>query len=322
MLFGGTTGSDNRADTWTWDGQNWSLTTPASSPPARNDAAMGFDTTTQSVVLFGGSNANAVLGDTWLWNGSNWSTSLPLSVLPALNPPARSGASLASGPSDHRLVLFGGQTGGSVASTLSDTWTVATLATAPPPTTTPSTSPGPAGGATTSTAPGSTTPSTKSPTPTTKAPPTSTPATRPAAPRTGLAVTARSVHRGQQVTVSGSGFVPGAVVTITFHSARVVVGTTIADARGHFTATVSVPADLSMGTHRIEADGAASSGGRTVLIAQVSITAPGGHIGWMLPTLMVVLTVPWRPGRAWCWRDRRAGAPGSGADTQVRPLGD
>ncbi len=284
LLFGGATATDNRADTWTWDGKGWSPQTPATSPPARNDAALAFDNSTQNAVLFGGTSGNTVFGDTWMWNGANWSTSLPLSLLPLLNPPARRGASMAAGPGAHRVVLFGGETGGIVASILGDTWNVATLATGPP-TTTPTT---PAGSS----------PSTVGPAPPTTgglAAPLTTrpapPATRPPPPRPSLGVTSSSVHRGQPVTVSGSGFAPGAVVTITFRSAPVVVGTATADAEGRFTAVVSVPSALSNGTHHIEAMGKTSSGEQAVLTAMVRITPPGVRTSWLLVAFMVALTV-------------------------------
>jgi hypothetical protein len=290
VLFGGTTGTDYRADTWTWDGQNWTQQAPGSSPPARSDAALGFDTATQNAVLFGGSGggsaAGGALGDTWLWNGSNWSPQLP--ALSLLNPPSRIGASLADGPADHRLVLFGGQLTGSNAGAVNDTWTVTTVV--PSPAAPPTTAPGSAAGGPTTTVAGatpSTTPATKAPTTTTVHP---SPTTGVAPGSSPLTLTSRSVQRGGQVTVSGSGFVPGAQITITFHSARVVVGTTVADAQGHFSTTVVVPSDVATGTHDIEAAGAARSGGRAVLVAQVRIMAPGNH-SWLLPALMVALTV-------------------------------
>jgi hypothetical protein len=93
------------------------------------------------------------------------------------------------------------------------------------------------------------------------------------------------------VRISGSGFLPGAKITITFHSVRIVVGTTIADAQGRFSATVVVPTDAPTGEHHIEADGATNAGGQAVLVGQVSIMAPGGHHSWLLPAFMVALTV-------------------------------
>jgi hypothetical protein len=72
VLFGGDgpglTG--DLADTWTWDGTTWTQQAPATSPLARDSAAMAYDTATSSVVLFGGENTNLkgfVLSDSWTW---------------------------------------------------------------------------------------------------------------------------------------------------------------------------------------------------------------------------------------------------------------
>jgi hypothetical protein len=105
-------------------------------------------------------------------------------------------------------------------------------------------------------------------------------------------VRSHSVLQGAEVEVSGSGFVPGATITITLHSASVVVGTAIADAQGRFSTTVLVPADVPPGPHHLEATGAAPAGGQAVLVAQVSVMLPAGkHGGWLLPVSMVALTV-------------------------------
>jgi hypothetical protein len=296
VLFGGTTGgttdttgSANQADTWTFDGSNWTARSPATSPPARNDAAFGFDDGTQTALLFGGRGATSILGDTWLWNGSTWSTSLPLALAPILSPSGRLGASMAAAPAPQHLVLFGGQPGAANpgaanSGAVNDTWTFAAVLPIPtgPPTTAPATS--------TTVGPTSTSPPTTGPV--TSAPPAQHPETTAAPLRPHLSVTSSSVHGGQSVTVSGSGFAPGATITITFQSPRVVVGTTTADGKGHFTATVLVPADAPPGKHNLQADGPANvAGGHAVLVAQVRIPVPGAKHSWVLPAFMVALTV-------------------------------
>src|SRR5207245_9972976 len=56
------------AQTWIWDGTRWTRGSPPSSPAARSDAMMGYDPTSQEVLLFGGfSQATGMCGDTWLW---------------------------------------------------------------------------------------------------------------------------------------------------------------------------------------------------------------------------------------------------------------
>src|SRR5207244_3469791 len=58
VLFGGLLQVGNTStvlgDTWTWDGSNWTQQHPATSPPARDYAAMATDPATGHVVLFGG----------------------------------------------------------------------------------------------------------------------------------------------------------------------------------------------------------------------------------------------------------------------------
>jgi uncharacterized protein (TIGR03437 family) len=84
VLFGGNpggtaagTGATN-AETWTFDGTNWTQQSPATSPTARNSAGLTYDPQHSQVVLFGGTAINsagtgtAVNAETWIWNGSAW----------------------------------------------------------------------------------------------------------------------------------------------------------------------------------------------------------------------------------------------------------
>ena len=77
-----------------------------------------------------------------------------------------------------------------------------------------------------------------------------------------MAVTARSVHEGDEVTLSGSGFAPGAHIVISFHSSPVVVGSTTADDAGDFAVSVAVPGTASGGQHHFEAQGSPCSSAR------------------------------------------------------------
>ena len=57
VLFGGTLCSDIRSclnDTWEWDGHEWALRTPETSPDGRYHSAMVYDARRGVVVLFGG----------------------------------------------------------------------------------------------------------------------------------------------------------------------------------------------------------------------------------------------------------------------------
>src|SRR5262245_56151928 len=53
VLFGGCCddAGDSFGDTWTWNGSDWKLQTPAHSPPPRWGAMMAFDTERRQVVL-------------------------------------------------------------------------------------------------------------------------------------------------------------------------------------------------------------------------------------------------------------------------------
>ena len=93
----------------------WTQQAPATSPPARIDAAMAYDAATGSAVLFGGYDGHHGLDDTWTWNGTTWTQEHP-----AVHPPNRVGASMAYDPATGTAVLFGGY--GCCAS-LDATWT-------------------------------------------------------------------------------------------------------------------------------------------------------------------------------------------------------
>lgn len=77
VLFGGNTASGaNTAasysnETWTWDGGNWTLLTPATSPSPRARGFFGFDPTSNAAIYYGGRNTGA-LGDTWRFDGFDW----------------------------------------------------------------------------------------------------------------------------------------------------------------------------------------------------------------------------------------------------------
>jgi Galactose oxidase, central domain len=94
----------------------WTRQAPASSPPARADAAIAYDAATGTVVLFGGSGANGSFSDTWTWDGSTWSKQNP-----APHPGGLTVASMAYDAATRTVVLFGGANNSRGA--LSDTWT-------------------------------------------------------------------------------------------------------------------------------------------------------------------------------------------------------
>jgi len=112
LVVFGTPPTGPPAQTWAWNGSAWSLLHPQSSPPARTDASIVYDATSQKLVLFGGYNSGlGTLSDTWTWDGANWTAEKP-----ATSPPARTDAALCGGTA---VILFGGS-GPSTAA--SDTW--------------------------------------------------------------------------------------------------------------------------------------------------------------------------------------------------------
>ena len=73
LLFGGLTERQGKfvtfADTWSWDGNEWTEQQDA-SPPGRNVHRLVYDTLRDRVVLFGGITDAKVANDTWEYDGS------------------------------------------------------------------------------------------------------------------------------------------------------------------------------------------------------------------------------------------------------------
>jgi hypothetical protein len=216
------------------------------------------DTLGGYLVLFGGSGPHGALGDTWLWNGGTWTA-----VRPGGAPPPRAGAAAAFDTASRQLVLFGGLGAGGVG--LGDTVILGEQAPV-------------------TLGPGQATSSTGS---------TGSTGSSEAAPTTGAAPRSSSPHdlrRGDLVSVSGTGFNPGTRVTITFHSAGVVVGRATTDRQGHFSATVAVPGSASTGAHHFEASGTGPNGPLAELIAAVDVVGPSGDRASATDFQRVVLT--------------------------------
>ena len=123
MLFGGSwwDGSDpyrptHYADTWEWDGTDWTLrSTSAQVPVRRGNHAMAYDVARGVTVLFGGWwDDYTAQGDTWEWNGVDW---IPRT---STGPFARDSHAMAFDSARGMTVLFGGITNDR--SYFSDTW--------------------------------------------------------------------------------------------------------------------------------------------------------------------------------------------------------
>ena len=332
VLFSGDTAEPGSAveatgDTWLWNGSDWSAANPRNSPPARFDAVTADDPAVGGVLLATGNSGSAVLSDTWLWSGSDWI-------------PAGSGGSIgrteAAGAYDAArsdLVVFGGAGGGG--SSLSDTELVTVIE---QPSSAPTTASGPTttSGSRTSTPDGTSTstPSRRT-NPTTTTRPATTSTTAPSghagggtspgsgsgsslvpgstSPTMALQTSLHDVRRGATVRLAGSGFQPGASITISFHSAPSLVGHTLAGPLGDFTTTVAVPRSAAPGEHHFVATGLSPDGKETQLVASVFVLAAPGHEGTsvVVKVAMVALALL-IPAGAWGamtimgWRRRRS----------------
>ena len=103
VLFGGLTPLYGIiGETWSWNGQSWTMGFPAQQPSPRYRHAMVG--TGSHVLLFGGDGAFGALGDTWQFDGTNWTQ-----LQPATSPPRRFNHGLAHDPLRQRTVLYGGQ---------------------------------------------------------------------------------------------------------------------------------------------------------------------------------------------------------------------
>ena len=125
VLFGGQVVEDDGGlgpalgDTWEWDGSSWRqiLTAPESTPAARIDHAMAYDSARGRVVLFGGSSTGRER-DTWEWDGTTWSR---IDIPEARAPTPRAEHQMAYDARRRQIVVFGGSTDDD--STPQDTWT-------------------------------------------------------------------------------------------------------------------------------------------------------------------------------------------------------
>jgi PKD repeat protein len=129
FLFGGTCGADchDLNDTWYFNSSGWHNATSelvsAGSlvPPARDSAAITYDPRVDGLVLFGGFNqsASTTYGDTWIFQCDtvcSWSTAAESTA-----PPPAFGAAIPGNSSGKDLILFGGKSSETNASSNS-TW--------------------------------------------------------------------------------------------------------------------------------------------------------------------------------------------------------
>lgn len=109
-------GNEAFADTWEYDGVDWTPVSTSVAPHARWDHALAYDAARERVVLFGGLDSvcfAVFLGDTWEFTGTAW-----IPTGPTARPSRRFRHSMTYDITRERVVLFGG-----IASELlADTW--------------------------------------------------------------------------------------------------------------------------------------------------------------------------------------------------------
>jgi hypothetical protein len=108
VMFGGFGPLNYFADTWTFDGTDWTKQATPIAPSPRAAAGLAFDAKLQKLVLFGGWNGQNYLGDTWVWDGA---TSTWTQMSPATSPPPMTGPMLFPDPRSGRVDTFGGYDG-------------------------------------------------------------------------------------------------------------------------------------------------------------------------------------------------------------------
>ena len=117
VLFGGRAVDDPATglvhasnETWLFVRNSWVQQFPATTPPARSNHAMVYDSARDRVIMFGGRREAEVvrqrfglLDDTWAWKNGEWQD-----LAPATKPPARLFPGLAYDRDRDRVILFGG----------------------------------------------------------------------------------------------------------------------------------------------------------------------------------------------------------------------
>jgi hypothetical protein len=125
VLFGGRSNGVRMADTWEWDGSNWTQISTSSAPSARFWHSMAFDSQLGKTRVFGGDHvAPFSLGpvnDTWEWDGASWTQDVTSAA-----PSPRAGQSMAYDSGRARTIVFGGTDEGFPGVFYNDTWELGT----------------------------------------------------------------------------------------------------------------------------------------------------------------------------------------------------
>jgi hypothetical protein len=109
VLFGGEGNATGLVfgDTWEFDGTTWTQRVFATSPGARTNHNMVWDSFRNRAVLHGGTDPTGrLLGDTWEYDGANW---IPRNTA-STGPQERTRHAMVYDAARRRVVLYGGQT--------------------------------------------------------------------------------------------------------------------------------------------------------------------------------------------------------------------
>lgn len=108
LLFGGapSVGTPS-AETWSYDGSNWTRLLPTASPTGKAAHGLVFDTHRGVAVLYGGANASPFGGasqdQTWEFDGTTWTR-----VITTVTPGGLGSFGIAYDTVRHRTVVYGG----------------------------------------------------------------------------------------------------------------------------------------------------------------------------------------------------------------------
>jgi hypothetical protein len=267
VLIGGNNGLGPFSDQWKFTGDTWSPIGVTGALTARSGAATAGNPASGGLMVFGGVGARGNLDDTTLLSATP-----PLQV--TTTPGGGPGSTNGSQPGTSGPLTENGSTSSAPGSSASDPASRATSTTHRGAAPTSATDRATTTGQSTSVSdePGSHARIVSGGSP-------GTGGTEPSASQSGLTTSPplQTVHTGSLVTVLGSGFEPGAMVTITFHSRPYTIGRTIAGPDGTFSATVTVPLEASPGHHHLEASGMGPQGRMTVLLTPIVVLGKATH---------------------------------------------
>jgi len=120
IMFGGASGAGaaiDLADTWEWDGTDWTRINTKNSPKPRRSPMLTHHLTMGKMLLFGGGTGGSgapYFAGTWTYDGKDWTQ-----LTPKNSPTARWGSGFAFQLLRGKTLLFGGR---GVGGNVSDTW--------------------------------------------------------------------------------------------------------------------------------------------------------------------------------------------------------